>query len=146
MTGVKMMGSGDNRERWTDMRMKHLEMIQGVILRMANNSASMKGLCITLVSATMAVGATTNQPLIALLAMMIALLFSVMDCFYLVLERRYRKLYDEVRRETEVLPDFRMDVSGRFQEGEAWQAYRSRSIAGMYLPVAVVSGLTAAFI
>ena len=71
----------------------HLELMQGVIQRMAENNRSCKVWCITLVAATLVLVARTGQPQHALIALVPTLLFLVLDAYYLALERGYRCSY-----------------------------------------------------
>ena len=73
---------------------KHLEMVQGVITRMAENSRSCKLWCVTLVSAVLVLVARTEKPDYALIALIPAVLFLVLDTYYLALERAFRESYD----------------------------------------------------
>ena len=56
---------------------KHLEIMQGVIQRMAENSRSCKVWCVTLVAATLVLVARTGEPRHALIALIPTLLFPV---------------------------------------------------------------------
>lgn len=69
----------------------HLNILQGVIQRMAENSRSCKVWCVTLVSAILVLVARTGEPHHALLALAPALLFLLLDAYYLALERAFRK-------------------------------------------------------
>ena len=80
-----------------EKRAKHLELIQGVINRLAGNSFSMKGWSITLVSALFALAAKDANVRYAALALLPAICFWGLDTYYLRQERLYRKLYDAVR-------------------------------------------------
>ena len=73
---------------------KHLEITQGVITRMAENSRSCKLWCVTLVSAVLVLVARTENPEYALIALIPAILFLILDTYYLVLERGFRDSYD----------------------------------------------------
>ena len=73
---------------------KHLEMVQGVITRMAENSRACKLWCVTLVSAVLVLVARTEKPEYALIALIPAVLFLVLDTYYLALERAFRESYD----------------------------------------------------
>ena len=53
---------------------KHLEMVQGVIARMAENSRACKLWCVTLVSAVLVLVARTEKPDYALIALIPAVL------------------------------------------------------------------------
>jgi hypothetical protein len=75
---------------------KHLEMIVGIISRLAGNSFQMKSWNVALASAAIgfaaAKGAHTHA---ALLAVVPSAAFWFLDGYYLTLERRYRALYNE---------------------------------------------------
>ena len=68
---------------------KHLEIMQGVITRMAENSRSCKVWCVTLVAATLVLVARTGEPRHALIALIPTLLFLFLDSYYLALERAF---------------------------------------------------------
>ena len=72
---------------------KHLEIMQGVIQRMAENSRSCKVWCVTLVSAVLVLVARTGNAEHALIALAPTILFYVLDAYYLALERRFRNSY-----------------------------------------------------
>ena len=69
----------------------HLEMMQGVVNRMAGNSRSCKVWCVTLVAATLVFVARTGEPQHTLIALVPTLLFLVLDSYYLALERSFIK-------------------------------------------------------
>ena len=71
----------------------HFAILQGVIQRMAENSRSCKVWCVTLVSAILVLVARTGEPRHALLALAPALLFFLLDAYYLALERAFRNSY-----------------------------------------------------
>ena len=73
---------------------KHLEILQGAITRMAENSRSCKVWCVTLVAATLVLVARTGEPQHALLALVPTLLFLVLDAYYLALERAFRNSFN----------------------------------------------------
>ena len=68
---------------------KHLEIMQGVISRMAENSRSCKVWCVTLVAAILVLVARTGEPQHALIALVPILLFLFLDSYYLALERAF---------------------------------------------------------
>ena len=72
---------------------KHLEIMQGAITRMAENSRHCKVWCVTLVAATLVLVARTGEPRHALIALVPTLLFLVLDAYYLALERAFRNSY-----------------------------------------------------
>ena len=72
----------------------HLNIVQGVIQRMAENSRACKVWCVTLVAATLVLVARTGEPQHALLALVPTVLFCVLDAYYLALERAFRTAYN----------------------------------------------------
>ncbi len=74
---------------------KHLDIIQGVITRMAENSRSCKVWCVTLVAATLVLVARTGEPKHALIALIPTMLFLFLDSYYLALERAFIKSQNE---------------------------------------------------
>lgn len=89
----------------------HLEMIQGIVNRLSQNSFLLKGWNVVLVSALMALAAKDANIVFILLAYLPAIVFWFLDGYFLWQERLFRALYNRVRnfRETEI--DFSMDVS-----------------------------------
>ena len=73
---------------------KHLNIMQGVITRMSDNSRSCKVWCVTLVSAVLVLVARTEQPEYALIALIPAVLFLILDTYYLALEKGFRGSYE----------------------------------------------------
>ena len=72
----------------------HLEMLQGVIQRMAENSRSCKLWSITALSAVIFLAARTGVPWHTLIALIPLSLFFLLDVYYLSLERRFRGSYE----------------------------------------------------
>lgn len=64
----------------------HVNMMQGIIKRMASNSASCKQWCIVVVSAVLTLTAKDSE--MFLLRLIPVIMFCFMDCFYLDLERQ----------------------------------------------------------
>ncbi len=78
----------------------HLNMIQGVINRLADNSFNIKGWSVAVLSALLGLAVNNNQPSgSAAVALIPAVAFWVLDAYYLMLERRYRKLFSTVVQE-----------------------------------------------
>ena len=73
---------------------KHLEIMQGVVARMAENSRSCKVWCVTLVAAVLVLVARTGEPRHALIALVPTTLFYLLDAYHLMLERRFRNSYN----------------------------------------------------
>lgn len=90
------MAMQPNYEGLAQMRIAHLEMIQGVIARMSGFSATVKNLCVTILAALTAVAFQSPDPQLAWLGALVPLMFALLDAYYLSLERRYRTLYADV--------------------------------------------------
>lgn len=76
---------------------KHLEFLQDIIKRMANNSFKIKGWTITLVSAILGLLATKNLLTLRYISILIIpiLGFAMLDAYYLRQEKIFRKKYNE---------------------------------------------------
>jgi len=96
---------------------KHLEMIQGVVNRLAGNSFAMKGWSVTLVSALIAIAVDKSDGRFAFAALLPATAFWILDGYFLWQERLFRKLYDAVRLGQRKNPEdaFSMNVAPYFE-------------------------------
>ena len=84
--------------QFSDDQRKHLEFVQAVITRMSASSGAVKGWAVALaVAADGAVNAAAVSE-VALVGMVAVILLGVLDARYLTLERRFRALYDRIRR------------------------------------------------
>lgn len=75
---------------------KHMDYIQSVISRLANNSFVMKGWALTLSSTILGFAASQGQTTLALAAVIPALVFWVLDTYYLRQERAFREMFNDV--------------------------------------------------
>lgn len=89
---------------------QHLEMIQGVINRMAGNLFFLKGWAITLIAALFALAAKDANLKYVVVAYFPVLIFWILDGYFLSQERLFRDLYDNVRKRDERDIDFSMDT------------------------------------
>lgn len=92
-------------------KIKHLEFIQNVIIRMARCSFLIKGWCITLVSALIALAVKEDKSGFIIVTSIPIIIFWILDGFFLYQERSYRSLYDEVRAKKEEQIDYSMNTS-----------------------------------
>lgn len=115
----------------------HLAMIQGVIDRMGGNLFFLRGWSITLLAGLFAV---STSPLLSVdrwaptLFFVLLVLFWVYDGYFLSLERKYRALYDKVRKLSEDDIDFSMEV-GEFKihaDKTLLSAMLSATLLGFY--------------
>lgn len=93
-----------------DNKIKHLEMIQAVIQRMANNSFQLKGWAVTLIGIIGAISAQGSDRRFFLLAFIPLVVFWGLDSLYLQLERKFTILYKNVAGRNENNIDFNMDL------------------------------------
>lgn len=96
----------------TQDQIKHLEFIQNVITRMNANSFQIKGWTITIVSALLAIYASSSNVAYIFVAIAPTLLFWFLDAYYLQQETKYRKLYESAIAENTVISPFNMNASG----------------------------------
>ena len=88
----------------------HLLMIQGIIDRMCRNSFSLKEWSIGIMIAIFAfTGKNTHKAVIITLIPLIVFWF--LDAYYLMLEKKFRALYDDVRLKDESRIDFNMNFN-----------------------------------
>lgn len=120
-----------------ELRVKHLEMIQAVIGRLAGYGATLKNYCITLVTAICGWALSVHEPALALLSVLPIVVFALLDAKYLCAERDFRALFDSVRlEEAKKAPTFEIKSDSEGGGGVA-EALFSWSICGFYLPVLV---------
>ena len=120
-------------------KLKHLEMIQNIINRLANSSFFLKGWTVIFVAAVLGFAMKDSKPTYVWLAIIPTLSFWALDGFYLKQERLFRKLYDNVRcrRDTEI--DFSMNTSLVKKDVKNWFCICfSRTILPFYLPILIV--------
>lgn len=93
----RMSNSPPSPEKIVDLQIARLNIIQGIITRMSSFSASAKNFCVTI---SVGVIAAAYQKQIEIFmswgaAFAFVSIFSLMDGYYLALERNYRNLYNE---------------------------------------------------
>jgi len=107
------MGSKENIK---DLMIKEIEIIQGIINRMARNSFLIKGWTITLVVVTLLLKGNKYHTFIAFIPILV---FWFLDAYFLRLERLYRRLYNWVKDNRLKTKDFLFDLNyKRFEKEE----------------------------
>lgn len=123
-------------------KVKHLEFIQAVITRMNTNSFQIKGWCITIVSALLAIYASTKNELFILVSVAPTLVFWLLDSYYLMQERKFRGLYKDVAgistapkdiKSYEMRPD--LYIKGYYN---FFNVFKSSTIATLYFPISII--------
>jgi hypothetical protein len=97
-------------EAHMENKLKHLEFIQQAINRMASNLFLLKRWTVTLIAAMLALATKESRDLYFFLAYFPTLMFWILDGYFLSQERRFRSLYDHVRRLDGDAIDFSMDT------------------------------------
>ena len=125
-----------------DNKIRYLEMIQGVINRMAKNSFALKGWAVTLVAGIFALASKDADKLFCLIAYAPILVFWGLDSYYLLQERLYRTLYNKVRVMSEEQIDF--DMNTRLPEFKTAKntwivCVASKAEIFFYTPLALIS-------
>ena len=128
---------------YTELRVKHLEMIQSVIARMSANSGTIKRHAVVITAAVVSLGKLAGSAMLLAVAIVVILVFALLDARYLRLERCYRNLFNAVRSEPpDTRPDFRLTPG---HDGTRLiKVLNSWSVAGLYgaLMVFILFGMT----
>lgn len=124
-----------------DKKMKHLELVQGVINRMASNSFMLKGWAVTLVAGIFSLAGNDADKMYFLVAYVPVIFFWCLDAYYLLQERLYRSLYDKVRQNEEDDIDFSLKATTEefnCNKNCYCSCFFSTTELWFYLPLAVV--------
>ena len=99
---------------------KHLEMIQGVVSRLAHDSFLVKGWSMALLAAGVIFIAREDvHSSFVMLAFVVPVFgFWLLDAYFLWQERLFRKLYDKIRQQQDT--DFSMNWKERGVRPEGW--------------------------
>ena len=103
-----------------EAKLKHLEMIQGIINRIGGNSFLLKGWSVTLISALFALAAKDSNQFFIYLAYFPCIAFWSLDGYFLWKERMYRKLYQEVAQISDESINFDMNASKFKDDVDSW--------------------------
>lgn len=123
------------------MKLKHLEFIQGIITRMANNSFMLKGWAVTLVAGIFALSSKDSDQLYSIISIIPVIAFWGLDSYYLLQERLYRSLYNKVKDIEENSIDFSLKTSYDkfpFKENRYSRCLFSKKELWFYLPLFLV--------
>ena len=123
-----------------ESRIRHLEMIQAVVTRMATNSFMLKGWAVTLVAGVFVLAAKDSHPLYFLIAYIPVILFWFLDSYYLQLERKFRVLYKQVGNRDEADLTFCIKAPDTRSADKTMycQSLISITEAGFYVPMALL--------
>lgn len=127
---------------FSDDERKHLEFVQAAIVRMATASGWVKGWAVTVGVGAYGVGRLTLLPELSLIGVVAVALLALLDARYLMLERRFRALFERVRKRTAT--DY--DMAIRPADASLDSAVKSWSVLGFYgalLALGVVASVSA---
>lgn len=121
----------------------HLSILQGVIQRMASNSASCKTWCVTLVAAVLVLLADNSTLDTVWVAAFPALILATLDAYYLGLEKGFRETYEQFGRKlhagTLSPEDLYQVKAGGNPSVMQLKAFASVSVWGFYGPLVLLA-------
>ncbi len=129
-------------------KIEHLKLVQGVISRMSQNSAQVKTLAVSLVTAVYIFSGLSDDPhwFIGAGGGIAVLFFWYMDARYLRLERCYIKLYEAVVNDSSTVP-FDLNYRPYLKEVDSiWRIVRSWSILPFYCLLLFATSLLTTFL
>ena len=126
-----------------EQTIRHLEMVQGTINRMAHCSFLLKGWSITLTTAGALINVRTDNScyMYAYLVFPI-LLFWILDGFFVNQERLFRHLYDSIRKKKN--SDFSMQTD--YSKSNWCRVCLSKTLSIFYFPLILMNILFCYFI
>jgi hypothetical protein len=106
-----------------------LQMIQGIITRLAANSSTLKGFAVPVLTALLGVGIDKNSDGFAWLGIYPIAVFGFLDGYYLALEKRYAALYKKATTD----PDTEWSLAaGHATFTEVLDSWKSPSVWAFY--------------
>lgn len=109
----------------SDISEKHLDFLQSIITRMNSNSFNIKGWCIGITSALLALCASTKIATIIIILPIPIVSFWLLDAFYLQQERKYRNLYTCVISGEHEIQKYDLNAERDFIKCEPYNSYLS---------------------
>ncbi|MDE0012407.1 MAG: hypothetical protein OXU36_14750 [Candidatus Poribacteria bacterium] len=122
-------------------KLKHLELIQNAINRLANSSFFLKGWTVIFVAAVLGFATKDSKPMYVWLAAIPTVSFWVLDGFYLNQEKHFRRLYEAVREINEDEIDFSMNTTRFKQSGDWFKAIFSKTLLFFFPTILIVIGI-----
>lgn len=137
---IILTGEINNLYVKSDDKIKHLEFIEAVINRLNHDSFLIKGWMITIVSGFLVLAVRNCKHVIILMALLPVIIFWVLDSFYLLQERKYRDLYDDVINDK--VGNFNMSINN-YGNGKSTfkSAFLSITIFLLYYLICFILGI-----
>ena len=118
----------------TELKIAHLGFIQATINRMSNNSFMLKGWCVTLIAALLALSSKDSNKLFVIIPYFPIGLLWLLDSYYLFQERLYRELYNQVAEDKVDSHKLTMNTNDILQqESTFFSAVFSKTIIWFYV-------------
>lgn len=108
---------------------KHMDYVQAIITRLANNSFLMKGWALTLSSALLGFAIAQDNPFLSLAALVPLVAFWLLDAYYLCQERAFRKMYSDIAGKK--VHGFEIDPTP-YAKKQPWTVFLSVSLSIFY--------------
>ena len=120
-------------------KIAHLEFIQSTINRMSSNSFTLKGWCVTIIAALVALSIKESNFWLYLFTIVPTVAFWLLDSYYLLQEKLFRHLYDDVSVKSEEEINFSFDISN-YKSKESYRKIilENGSTAGFYIPLIIL--------
>ena len=135
---------------YTEDNRKHLDFLQSIITRMNSNSFMIKGWAITIVSALLALAASTKEWLYLLITALPLITFWGLDAVYLLQERKFRSLYNKAIEDPASINTYDLNPAIASIEDDPrntyWNVLLSKTVAPLYFSIAVIAVLCMLFI
>jgi len=130
-----------------EKKLKHLELIQGVVSRMGSNLFILRGWMITLIVGLSVAFLEVGRNELQFILVFVVFIFWIHDAYFLSLERSYRCLYNKVRNKEEEEIDFSMDISGfnDLRKTSVWYCMLSKTLIFFYLSTLILVALISLF-
>ncbi|MBW8874014.1 MAG: hypothetical protein JF614_03555 [Acidobacteria bacterium] len=119
-----------------DDRLKYFDLLQAATSRMATNSFLLKGWSVTLTSAILGLAARDAKAAMALVALVPVLALWGLDGYFLALERKFRKLWEDAIKAA--APSFVMSP-GPLALGDWIAALGRPAVWGLHLPLGLAA-------
>lgn len=129
-----------SNDDFKESELKHIEMIESIIVRMGQNSFAIKGWTMTLIVAICGLSTVGAEKYFAIFAILPIIVFWFLDSFYLQRERNFRELYNRAIEHN--VPAFSMDISsikGGFTE--YFNCFISCTESGFYITCILTIGI-----
>lgn len=120
---------------------KHMDYVQAIITRLANNSVLLKGWALTLSSAVLGFAITQKHAGLALAALVPVTAFWLLDTYYLRQERAFRDMYADIAAKR--VRDFRIEPKPYVERRSWFSVGFSVSLAVYYGAITALTLLVA---